>query len=140
MSVWKSVLSRRYLVGILLMMLALVGANGICALLMSGGVIDHHRMWQGSLVVWGLAAMVSASFAVRGKNARLFEKLLVPLVVFLLVLVLSLVLRREGWGNGMWWKCGGCAVLGSLVGGAAAGGKRKKRVGSGMKRKSINRR
>lgn len=140
MSVWKKLFSKRFWVGMLLLMLVLLGVNGICAMLMTGGLVDHHKTLQAACAAWGIAALVAGRFAGRGKEAVLVESLLVPAVVFLLTLIASFSFGGGGLETGGWWKCGVYGVIGAGLSVVLVPKKKKKRISAGARGKKKKRR
>lgn len=140
MSVWKETLSKRFWFKVLLMVLLLAVLDGVAALVMSGGLVDHHMTLQGACAAWGIAALLVGGFAARGKGAILTERLLVSIVAFVLVLLASLMLGGESFEGGVWWKCGLFGVGGAVAAGVIAPKKRKKKAVGGVNGKIKKRR
>lgn len=140
MSAWKDVLSKKFWVSVLLMVSVLVGVNGVFALLMSAGLIDYHMTLQGACVAWGIAALVTMRFAARSKSVSLVGGLLISATVLLLVLIISVAVGQQLAENGVWWKCGLSAALGTVLGAVAAPKRKKKHVGREMRKRKEKRR
>ena len=139
MSVGKTALWKRLSISVLLMLLVLLVVNGVCALLMSGGIVDHHMTTQGACAAWGIAAMAAASVA-RVRDAAVYERWLAPLIILILVFSVSLVLRRGNYDGGLWWKCSISAIIGVVMSSLLVSKKRKKYTSGGGKRKKAKRR
>lgn len=140
MSGGKTSRLKRLLISVVLMLAVLLAVNGLCALLMSGGIIDHHLTTQGACVAWGSAAMVAAASVLRVKDSAVYERWLAPLIVLLLVLLVSLVMGQVSRGGGLWWKCGVSTIAGVIASSLLVSKKKKKYAGGGGKRKKAKRR
>ena len=140
MSVGKTALRKRLLISALLMAAVLLAVIGVCASLMSGGIIDHRMTTQSVCVAWGIAAMTAAAYAARIKDAAAHERWLAPLTILVLALSVSLTVGKEHCGDGLWWKCSMSAIAGMTASSLLVSKKSKKYKSRGGERKKAKRR
>ena len=140
MSVGKGASLKRFFAALLVMLSVLLLVNGLCALLMTVGFIDHHKTVYGACAAWGIASLVAARFILRGKGMPEYGQWIVPLVTFILSILVSFVLGREGLASGVWWKVAVSLVAGVTIATVGFRKKRKKHVKMGAKGSKVKRR
>ena len=129
------VLSKRFWTGVALMVLVLVGVNGICAFLMIGGVVDSHLTAETACLAWGISAAVIGWHTAKEKEIPWFQSFLIAAVVFSFALGLTVIFRGHEANLGAWWKCALCSVIGAALTITVTPAKKKKRVSYGTKGK-----
>ncbi len=136
MSILKDVLTKRFWLSVLVVFAACVLTMAMVALVLSGGLADHHQtgLWAG--IAWVIGGFAGGRFAVQGKSGTVPRSLLTAAVAYVVILLIGLVVPGQEMLTG-WWRNAACVIGGALAAGLISPGKKKRagKIAGKQKRK-----